>query len=160
MEFTQRRKEQNTTPVAFILLTDECIIFLKYFHQRPAKCIIAEQHQSLWLSLPQPSWRAELSSLRRGRSTQPLHSTKQHPWPCPLLSARVDGSCCDRGMGQGAPVTPGSPQSKDPERWQEPLGTLCCPGLSLLAGPCRGSRVTVNFVVPLLCRWGGLLGDP
>lgn len=85
VEFTQRRKERNTTPVDFILLTDECIIFLKYFHQRPAKCIIAEQRQSLWLSLLQPSWRAELSSLRRGRSTQPLHCTNQHPWPCPLL---------------------------------------------------------------------------
>lgn len=47
VEFTQRRKEQNITPVGFILLTDECIIFLKYFHQRPAKCIIAEQRYSL-----------------------------------------------------------------------------------------------------------------
>lgn len=85
VEFTQRRKEQNTTPVDFILLTDECIIFLKYFHQRPAKCIIAEQRQSLLLSLLQPSWRAELSSLGRGRSTQPLLNTNQHPQPCPLL---------------------------------------------------------------------------
>lgn len=83
VEFTQRRKEQNTAPVDFILLTDECIIFLKYFHQRPAKCIIAEQHQSLRLSLPQPSWRG--AEQRRGRSTQPLHSTNQHPRPCPLL---------------------------------------------------------------------------
>lgn len=47
VEFTQRRKEQNITPVDFILLTDECIIFLKYFHQRPAKCIIAKQRYSL-----------------------------------------------------------------------------------------------------------------
>lgn len=47
VEFTQRRKEQNITPVDFILLTDECIIFLKHFHQRTAKCIIAKQHYSL-----------------------------------------------------------------------------------------------------------------
>lgn len=128
VEFTQRRKEQNTTPVDFILLTDECIIFLKYFHQRPVKCIIAEQRQSLQLSLPQPSWRVELSSLRRGRSTQPLHITKQHPWPYPLLGGMAPTVT---GMGQGAPVTPGSSQPKDPECWQEPLGTLCCLGVSL-----------------------------
>lgn len=33
-------------------------------------------------------------------------------------------------------------------------------GPPLLAGSCTGSRVTVNFIVLLLCGWGGLLGDP
>jgi len=47
VEFTQGRKEQNITPLGSILLTDECIMFLKYFHQRPAKCIIARQRYSL-----------------------------------------------------------------------------------------------------------------
>lgn len=54
--------------------------------------------------------------------------------PMALPPARVDGSYCDRGMGQCAPVTPGSSQSKVPECWQELLGTLCCLGVS--PGPC------------------------
>lgn len=80
VEFTQRRKEQNITPIDFILLTDECIMFLKYFHQRPAKCIIAKQRYSLRYSLrrePFTTKERSCAALRlakgEGGATQPLH---------------------------------------------------------------------------------------
>lgn len=172
VEFTQRRKEQNITPVDFILLTDECIIFLKYFHQRPAKCIIAEQRY--------PLRRKPFPTKLKSRAEQPcgwLKEREAHRHRCTANDTRGCAAALTvrrllgwtfpittEGWGPGARLAPDSSRAKDPAVLAGAPGDPLLPqGFSralLLASSCVGSRVAVDIIAPPLCRRRGGLGGP